>query len=84
MARRPHDHHQPIAEISRRDEPGFAIVPPIIRRGGMAPGEHLGGITEIKPPLGKRGVTLGRIEGDAHGFYVTTKKSGRKERIPRR
>ncbi len=50
----------------------------------MATGEHLGGIPEIKTAPGERGVALGRIEGDAHGVYVTTENSGRKGEIPRR
>src|SRR6266705_2627777 len=65
-ARRPHKHHHPAREMACGDEPGFVGLSAVRRTGGMKPGEDLGGIREIEPPLPQRPLALGGIEGDPH------------------
>ena len=59
-SRSPDDDDHSSAQISRRDEPGFAVLETLVRENGMAIGENELGIGEIEPTLSQRPFALGR------------------------
>ena len=49
IPRRPHDHHHPPTQVSRRDEAGLAVVAPVVRGNRMEAGKDLDGIGKVEP-----------------------------------
>jgi hypothetical protein len=69
---RPDHHHQPLGEKAGSDIAGLAIILPVILHRRVAASKNGRGIREVQPAMSKGSFSLGWIEGDFHGFIVTT------------
>lgn len=72
-ARGPNDDNHPTVKTARRDQAFLAVIKAIINPCRAVAREHLRGIGKIKPPVFQGRGALGRIKGDRHALFVTTK-----------